>query len=379
MAVANCKYCGEAAGLLRSRHGECHKAFRAARIQVVDAVYAAMRAPIADLEPLRTTLAEVATRGRMSDQAVKEAVAEGWSSVLKQTLLDQKKAVDIVEVSVEEERRAVQVAEAFGLALDAPNRYVDAVRRRIEHVGVRVALANTDDSSGLEAFQAMLAASILRSPTQAMVPVNVFTLAVEQALNDGLLPVEEEDALMRWVNHFDISDELNNRENALMRMSKAATLRRSIDGDYMDLVGAARTQGHSIPFNLMKSETLVWLEQGVKYHQTKTRREFRGSSQGLSIKVTKGVYYRPSSFKGRSVSYEETVHADTGLLGVTTKHLYFHGERERFRVRYDRIVSFEPYSDGIGIMRDNQRAKPESFSTGDGWFICNLVTNLARR
>ena len=30
-------------------------------------------------------------------------------------------------------------------------------------------------------------------------------------------------------------------------------------------------------------------------------------------------------------------------------------------------------------MRDNQRAKPESFSTGDGWFIYNLVTNLAQR
>jgi hypothetical protein len=47
-------------------------------------------------------------------------------------------------------------------------------------------------------------------------------------------------------------------------------------------------------------------------------------------------------------------------------------------VRYDRIVSFEAYDDGIGIMRDTQTAKPESFRTTEGWFVYNLVTNLAQ-
>ncbi len=34
---------------------------------------------------------------------------------------------------------------------------------------------------------------------------------------------------------------------------------------------------------------------------------------------------------------------------------------------YDRIVSFEPYEDGLGIMRDAQTAKPQSFRTGAGF------------
>ena len=75
---------------------------------------------------------------------------------------------------------------------------------------------------------------------------------------------------------------------------------------------------------------------------------------------------------------EETVHQDTGLLGFTTKHLYFSGGRKRFRVRYDRIVDFEPFSDGLGIMREAQTAKPQSFRTGDGWFAYNLAVNLAQ-
>ena len=74
----------------------------------------------------------------------------------------------------------------------------------------------------------------------------------------------------------------------------------------------------------------------------------------------------------------ETVYADTGLLGFTTKHLYFPGTEKKFRARHDKVVDFEPFSDGFGLMRDAQTAKPQSFRTGDGWFAYNLAGNLPR-
>ena len=52
--------------------------------------------------------------------------------------------------------------------------------------------------------------------------------------------------------------------------------------------------------------------------------------------------------------------------------------RKRFRIRYDKIVAFEPFSDGFGIMRDAQTAKPQTFQTGDGWSAYNLAANLAQ-
>ena len=87
---------------------------------------------------------------------------------------------------------------------------------------------------------------------------------------------------------------------------------------------------------------------------------------------------QPREFRSRPIEWEETVHADTGTLGLTTKHIYFSGSRKKFRVRYDRIVSFDPYDDGFGIMRDTQTAKPQTFRTGDGWFVYNLAVNLAQ-
>ena len=55
---------------------------------------------------------------------------------------------------------------------------------------------------------------------------------------------------------------------------------------------------------------------------------------------------RPSQAakRGFAILYKwvETVHQDSGLLGLTTKNIYYAGNRKKFRVRYDRIMSFAP-------------------------------------
>ena len=86
----------------------------------------------------------------------------------------------------------------------------------------------------------------------------------------------------------------------------------------------------------------------------------------MSTRVSRGVNYCPGTFRSRAVEWEETIHQDTGVLGFTTKHLYFSGEKKKSRVRYDKIVDFEPFSDGFQIMRDVQSAKPQVFKSGDG-------------
>ena len=61
------------------------------------------------------------------------------------------------------------------------------------------------------------------------------------------------------------------------------------------------------------------------------------------------------------IDYLKTVHQDKSVPGFKTKHIYYSSDsREKFRIRYDRIVSFEPYEDGFGIMREGpDRETPE--------------------
>ena len=54
----------------------------------------------------------------------------------------------------------------------------------------------------------------------------------------------------------------------------------------------------------------MWVMEDVDYIETVVRRERRGSSHGLSIRVARGLYYRPSTFRSRVIEKEETVHQD---------------------------------------------------------------------
>ena len=134
----------------------------------------------------------------------------------------------------------------------------------------------------------------------------------------------------------------------------------------------------NLPINFQKDEKVVWVFPGCEYLEDRTHRQYVGGSQGVSLRIMKGVYYRVGVFAGQPVDRTERVHIDIGVVVVTNKHIYFAGPVKAVRVPYAKIVSFQPFSDGIGVIRDASNAKPQIFVTGDGWFTYNLVTNLAR-
>ena len=201
-----------------------------------------------------------------------------------------------------------------------------------------------------------------------------FEHAVDLALDDHLLTEQESQTLDELLKILPVSQSVLNQNGAVTRLVQGNILRDIQEGNISQRINI----DGRLPFNLQKSETLVWVFQDVKYLEDKTRSQFVGGSHGMSFRVAKGVYYRTGSFKGRRVETTETTHVDTGLMGITSKHVYFSGASKRFRIRYDRIVTFEPYSDGIGLMRDAQTAKSQTFITDEGWFTYNLISSLAQ-
>lgn len=198
--------------------------------------------------------------------------------------------------------------------------------------------------------------------------------AVDLAFDDGLLSEQEESALSELKDHFGLSQQILDKTGSYSKLVKGAVLRDIMYGNVPERMNV----DGNLPFNLQKTEKVVWVFQNVNYYEEKTRTRYVGGSQGVGIRIAKGLYYRTGAFKGERVQTSETVHADTGLLGVTNKHIYFVGTSKRFRIAFNKIVAFEPFSDGIGLQRDAQSAKPQSFETGDGWFTYNLISNLAQ-
>jgi hypothetical protein len=66
----------------------------------------------------------------------------------------------------------------------------------------------------------------------------------------------------------------------------------------------------------------------------------------------------------------------TGLLALTTKHVYFGSPEKKLKIPYNKLISIEPYEDGIGLHKDGVSAKHQVFKNIDGWFTHNVIANL---
>lgn len=194
--------------------------------------------------------------------------------------------------------------------------------------------------------------------------------AVDKALEDGILSAEEERRATEVATAAGINQ--GNAGASWFKLVKAGVLRDVTEGKIPE-----RMKIEGVTANLMKKERSVWFFNGVQFFEERTSRSFAGVSHGLSIRIAKGLYYRPSMFRGSPIETTKLVHADNGGLLITSHHLYFLGARKSFRIPYRKIVAFEPFKDGIGVQRDAMSAKPQIFKLDDAWFAYNLVSNLA--
>ena len=181
-----------------------------------------------------------------------------------------------------------------------------------------------------------------------------------------------EAALVKLKDFFSLSQAELDIHGAYSKVAKAAVLREVLEGK---VPGIVTFQGR-VPFNFQKDEQVVWVFQDVMYGEIRTRRQFVGTSHGMSLRIAKGLYYRTSIFRGTPVESTEMVGVARGMLAVTTKHICFSSAPKSFRLRYGKIVSYQAYSDGIILHREAATAKPQAFVTGDGWFTYNLIINV---
>jgi len=245
---------------------------------------------------------------------------------------------------------------------------------RILDIAAKAAISQSNLADIQKTIENVASTSYIDGQSLKDLLVKAWETAVMRALDDKILSEEEEHSLATFKKWFSLPTDILDKNGAHTKVVKAAIIRDILNGKIPQRV---EIDG-MLPFNLQKGEVLVWLFQNVPYYEPRTRTTYSGGYSGVSFRIAKGVYYRVGGFRGNPVTTTETVHIDTGFLGVTNKHIYFTGRVKSFRIRYDKIVSFTPHSDGIGIQRDALSAKPQIFVTGDGWFTYNLVTNLAR-
>ena len=202
-----------------------------------------------------------------------------------------------------------------------------------------------------------------------------FDKAVEKLLNDGILTKKDEENIVNFRDQLNLTQNILDQNGSLQKIAKASIIREITEGNVPEV--RLDVQGH-IPFNFMKSEQLIWLFQDVDFYEQRTNTHFQGGHAGVSMRVAKGLYFRTGGFKGQPVKTEETKYIDTGSLCLTNKHLYFASSLKNFRIQYGKIITLNPYLDGIGLQKDGVSSRPLIFKNLDGWFSYNVISNLTQ-
>jgi len=205
-----------------------------------------------------------------------------------------------------------------------------------------------------------------------------FDNAVEKFLEDGILSKEEEERINEFVNTFfntenqENYNKILNKKGTVNKVIKSSIIRNITEG----VIPETRIVTEQLPFIFQKTEKLIWVFYNVKYFEQVTKTHYRGGSHGASIRIAKGVYYRANSFKGYPVKEQEMKYIDSGIFALTSKHVYFYSSNKTFKIPFGKIITIQPYEDGIGLQKDGASSKPQVFKGIDGWFVFNIVNNL---
>jgi hypothetical protein len=181
---------------------------------------------------------------------------------------------------------------------------------------------------------------------------------------------EEDQRISGLCNTFNI--QVNELGDSGMRFAKSQILRRLDEGKFPSGVHLT-----GIPINLERNERPIWLFNNVRYSTIRQRTRYVGASQGMSIRVMKGVYYRAGAFKGEPIRTEHLSEEGRGILVITSHNVYFWSPLKAFKIPLKKILAMQPYSNGIQLTRDGANAKPQLFDLDDPLFACDAIARLS--
>jgi hypothetical protein len=114
------------------------------------------------------------------------------------------------------------------------------------------------------------------------------------------------------------------------------------------------------PVLLKRKEELQVVLPNMALWEPRSVRQSVGGYGGPSFRIAKGVSWRLGAFGARSESHEELKAIDQGRFTLTNKRLIFSGAKRTVDISLNKIISIEPYSDGIAV-RTSGRQKTQYF------------------
>ena len=208
---------------------------------------------------LRNTLQAIASRARATEDDISQAIADDWVQGVSHALSD-----GILTQEEEDNLRTFRERLVTGeLAVIAQGSATldRAIQDRIRTQARRAALSTGDGGAALQELDNTLRHVMMSTANRRQFLIRSWEEAVEGAIEDGIITLDEVNALTQYLDHFGLPTNEVNTNGTRTSLVQAAVIRDVTQG----IIPRRQNIQGRVPFNLMKSETLVWVIGSVNY------------------------------------------------------------------------------------------------------------------
>lgn len=99
---------------------------------------------------------------------------------------------------------------------------------------------------------------------------------------------------------------------------------------------------------------------------------YSGASQGVSLRVCKGMSYRIGASRGVPIR-QDVIEKNDGCLNITNKRIIFMAEKGAFDKSITKLSAIEPFEDGIALQFSTQKY---TFMANDGPYIYQIISRI---
>lgn len=370
-----CRYCGKPAGFLSSAHKECKEKHTRARNNIRLSIIQHLRNASGTYHSICKEAEEQCTNGYVEQKELDQIIIDALNQYLQKGECSYsfiESFIDSLPTAIQKNIRAnASYKKLWGDILDEQFSASKALS------SYSLTCSSQDTDTILNEQQQDIIARINKSGIDSLsqnlqkVSLKYISSTIDHALADGLIDNNEEEFILKLSKELALfNTPFFMQSDTYLRLVKALVLRDLSEGNRVE-----RVTFNNLPIMLAKNEFLIWAFTSVNGFEEKTKRTYVGGSRGVSVRVSKGVYYRIGNSKGEAIEQQYQSPLGIGTLFITNKNITFVGTKS-IKIPINKILSFNEYSDGIGLVKEAVNPHPYTFANCDAWFIINAIQLL---
>lgn len=287
------------------------------------------------------------------DNQIKSAnLSTGKLNLLGQSVFINKldRVLEDLNITVDEKQQLDEISSCFSL----DNSFIAKSKSSVNEKAVQKLVAKKYDDKILtdeEKTEIIEFANYLNLDKATLEKIRIkiagslFITAMNEKLKDKKLSPTEETDLNQTLKNLQIDEATAKSimpKNSLQDLAFAKLLWQLSNGVFTKIENPA--------INLKKHEECYLSISGKLLEQKVVTTGYSTGSQGMSFRIAKGVSYRVGASRSVPIKQQVTL-KHNGILYLTSERIIFASTgKNSFTLKFDKLLTFEVYSDGIGFV-----------------------------